>query len=585
LASPRPARAPRRARLHLEELEPRLVPSYDPTAAEQLFLEELNDARANPAAYGASIGVDLSNVAPSQPLTFDTRLIQAARLHSQDMSDNAYFAHTTPAGVDPGARMSAAGFPWTSWGESIAAGYPTPADALKGLILDAGVPDLGHRRHLLAIDSIFQNQGQVGVGIVQNGAGPYVNYYTIDTAASSPSLPFLTGVVYSDTNGNGKYDMGEGLGGVTVTVVGANATTTFATGGYSVQLYPGTYTVVVQGGPFGGPVSRTVSVGSANVRADFNPGPSDATWIANVGQDLLQRPLTDGELAYWTGYLQAGGTRDGIVANFVNSAEYARLQASNLVNQFGQDLLQRPLQPNEINYWAAYLQGGGSQATVLTSMVSGVEYSRLQDVAWVAQLGQSFFKRTLRGDEDVYWVNYLQGGGFPSAVVLNFANAADGTQPAAVWVSQVGLALFQRPLQAGEINYWAGYLQTGGTRDMVVANFLSSAEYTRLQAVLWVGQLGQLLLQRPLQASELNFWAAYLQNGGPRASVVANFANSAEFSRVEAANWVNQLGASFLKRNLRGDELSYWVNYLQAGGARAVVAASFADSPEFPLTW
>src|SRR5262249_20569150 len=106
-----------------------------------------------------------------------------------------------------------------------------------------------------------------------------------------------------------------------------------------------------------------------------------------------------------------------------------------------------------------------------------------------------------------------------------------------------------------------------------------------LQAVLWVSQLGLQLLQRPLQANELNFWASYLQGGGTRAAVVANFAKSAEVSRGEAANWVNQLGASFLKRNLRGDELTYWVNYLQAGGARAVVAASFADSPEFPLTW
>jgi hypothetical protein len=42
-----------------------------PTAAEQLLLQELNLARAQPAEYGASIGVDLSNVAPSAPLAFN----------------------------------------------------------------------------------------------------------------------------------------------------------------------------------------------------------------------------------------------------------------------------------------------------------------------------------------------------------------------------------------------------------------------------------------------------------------------------------------------------------------------------------
>jgi len=56
----------------LEQLESRLVPALTPTAVEQHFLEQLNVARANPAAYGASIGLNLSGVAPSQPLAFDT---------------------------------------------------------------------------------------------------------------------------------------------------------------------------------------------------------------------------------------------------------------------------------------------------------------------------------------------------------------------------------------------------------------------------------------------------------------------------------------------------------------------------------
>src|SRR5438105_11781400 len=120
-----------RARVCLEELEPRrLLSGAAPTAVEQLFLEQLNDIRANPAAYGASIGLDLSTVAPSQPLAFDPLLIQAARDHSQDMSARGYFSHVTPEGLDPGARISQAGFFWNSWGESIAGGsvFPNPSD-------------------------------------------------------------------------------------------------------------------------------------------------------------------------------------------------------------------------------------------------------------------------------------------------------------------------------------------------------------------------------------------------------------------------------------------------------------------------
>src|SRR6184192_1973169 len=90
-----PAR--RRVRLWLEELEARqLLSGFQPTPAEQLFLERLNDARGNPAAYGAAIGLDLSGVAPAPPLAFDARLVEAARRHSQDMGARDYFAHNTP---------------------------------------------------------------------------------------------------------------------------------------------------------------------------------------------------------------------------------------------------------------------------------------------------------------------------------------------------------------------------------------------------------------------------------------------------------------------------------------------------------
>src|SRR5229473_3326035 len=103
----------RRAPLLLEELEPRqLLSGYQPSAVEQLFLEQLNDARANPAAYGASIGVNLTNVSPAEPLAFNPELIQAARLHSQDMNTQAYFNHNTPTGADPGMRITQAGFNW-----------------------------------------------------------------------------------------------------------------------------------------------------------------------------------------------------------------------------------------------------------------------------------------------------------------------------------------------------------------------------------------------------------------------------------------------------------------------------------------
>jgi hypothetical protein len=285
-----------RARLRLEHLESReLLSGYTPTNLEQEFLERLNDARANPAAYGASIGVDLSYVSPAQPLAFDTRLIQSARDHSQDMNDNNYFGHTGSDGSNPGQRETAAGFPWQSWAESIAAGYSTPEAALAGLITDSGYsnPDAAHRGHLLGIgppsgNSAFPAQQEVGVGIV-SGSGSYHYYYTVDTGYTSDTRPFLTGVVYNDLNHNGLYDAGEGLGGVTITVSGGGgSTTTWSSGGYSLQLSSGTYTVTASGGSLSGTITQTVTVGSSNYRLNF---------VGNANHPPVLSPIADQTVA------------------------------------------------------------------------------------------------------------------------------------------------------------------------------------------------------------------------------------------------------------------------------------------------
>jgi uncharacterized protein YkwD len=284
----RPARRPtlsarRIGPPRLEALESRTLLSagLQPTAQEQLLLQQLNAIRANPAAYGRSIGLNLSDVAPSQPLAFNTLLESSARAHSQDMNGQNYFAHVSPSGQTPGDRMTAAGFAWAEWGESIAAGFTTSAEALQALIVDQGIPDLGHRIHLLAMSSLFQAQNQVGVGIA-SGSGSYGTYYTIDTAQSAgDSNVFLTGVVYNDANGNHQYGVGEGLGGVTVTASNGATTTTFGSGGYSLGLAPGTYTVTFSGGELSSAVTRTVNIGNKNVEVDVtNPPPAEATAAA-----------------------------------------------------------------------------------------------------------------------------------------------------------------------------------------------------------------------------------------------------------------------------------------------------------------
>ena len=310
-------------RLGVEQLESRLLAGgLQPTAPEQLFLELLNAARANPADYGTSIGLDLSGVAPSGPLAFNGNLIQAARGHSEDMRARDYFAHNTPEGLSPGERITATGYNWTAWSESIAAGFSTPATALAGLIIDEGVADLGHRRHLLAIDSIAASQLEVGIGIAMGGSGAWQNYYTIDTARdffpSQTHDVYLTGVIYNDLDQDNFYSEGEGYTGVTIAAVGpvTVSTTSFQSGGYSLPLPAGTYQVTASGGSFAAQTSSVTVGASNNVKLDFlaagsDPPPSSGdqlgTWNGSWRLDTNDNESWDG---------QAGG--DTLVGAFGN---------------------------------------------------------------------------------------------------------------------------------------------------------------------------------------------------------------------------------------------------------------------------
>jgi hypothetical protein len=88
---------------------------------------------------------------------------------------------------------------------------------------------------------------------------------------------FITGVVYYDVNGNGAYDLGEGVGGVTVVVDGAAFySVTAGSGGYSVPVTQnGDYTVTFSL-PGTADAVEHVTIGGANVKVDHPmsyPGP------------------------------------------------------------------------------------------------------------------------------------------------------------------------------------------------------------------------------------------------------------------------------------------------------------------------
>jgi uncharacterized protein YkwD len=529
----------RRAPLYLEQLEDRLVPTgLVPTALDQLMLEELNAARANPTAYGQSIGVDLSSVAPSQPLAFDPLLIAAAQGHSQDMNDNAYFDHVSPSGQDPGARITAQGYSWTSWGESIAAGYATPASALSALIIDSGVPDLGHRVQLLAMTQVFQTQSEVGIGMVLNGSGPYSDYYTIDTAEPQSGGPFLTGVVYNDANGNGQYDVGEGLGGVTIAVQGAGSTTTWASGGYTLQLNPGTYTVTASGGGLATPFSEVVTIGSQNVQLNITPNSQAAqqanqAFVSQLYQSMLKRNPSPTELNSFSSALTDGTTTQAQLTTMVRTSQEYRQVCTTWLTQVYQDNLGRPIGSSELASWLSWLETTGTPDEAAATILNSPEYHQRQWTGWVQAVYQTYLDRSAGSSEVAMWIGDFKAGWTEADLVSAVVLSGEFQSRVGASNSQFVGALYQDMLgrtgSTTEIDGWVGALQTGSSRASVVAGFLGSYEYQWRADTLWGATLYQSLLGRPADSNELSAMATALMSGVPYEAIDLSVVDSLEY--------------------------------------------------------
>lgn len=95
------------------------------------------------------------------PLHIDPKLQVAAQAHSDDMAARDYYEHDTPEGIDPGTRMTDAGYVWSRWGENIYKSPQDPATAMAGWM-----DSPAHRDNIL--DCTFTDTG-VGVNLSANG--------------------------------------------------------------------------------------------------------------------------------------------------------------------------------------------------------------------------------------------------------------------------------------------------------------------------------------------------------------------------------------------------------------------------------
>lgn len=106
--------------------------------------------------------------AATTPLSWNSKLANAAGNHSTDMANNNYFDHTGLNGSTPATRANAAGYNYTYVGENIAAGYADFDSVINGWLGSSG-----HCANLMN-----PNYKEIGMACAKNTGSTYGLYWT-----------------------------------------------------------------------------------------------------------------------------------------------------------------------------------------------------------------------------------------------------------------------------------------------------------------------------------------------------------------------------------------------------------------------
>jgi len=251
-------------------------------SAEALFLQWVNEARANPWAEAERLGLNVTELrnevgesVASQwdeglpPLEWNEQLALAATCHVQDMLGRLYYSHVSPDGVGPEQRIRSAFYDPIFYGESlggvafikIISAEKAAHIIYEGLLRDAfrqgpeGAPLLDP---LLRDIGLYLGGGQL---LLEDS---WYNVYILTCDLGRMNKPVydsqgvLWGHVFKDLDGNGRYDQGEGIEGSLLTISSWPAVgfspmirvedhmISRREGGYLFELMPGDYSLTVE---------------------------------------------------------------------------------------------------------------------------------------------------------------------------------------------------------------------------------------------------------------------------------------------------------------------------------------------------
>ncbi len=394
------ARVSRRIRIaalsQIDALESRLLLTAPTlTDSEQYMLELVNRARANPGAEIDRVNVGqtkiiqlnddlapgtISNTA-KQPLAPQQSLITAAGLHAQDMLDRNYFSHTTQgAKTTFDQRITNQGYNWNRVTENIgysARSYSVSQTQFINEVHEGLIRSGGHRENIMDPDV-----NEVGIGARFGAFTDTDKGVTYDFAEMVTEdfgrrnlNPYITGVVYTDSNNDDFYTIGESIRSGTVTAVNVSSGTTFSdtigvSGAYGLVVPAGSYNVTARftlnGSARVFQNQSTVVVSTSNVKVDFDTTALTAVPVTLSVTSTVNSLNESGATASTTITV----TRDGDTGTTVN----VNLTSSDTTEMTVPASVSFPAGQTQVTFTATAVDDGiidGTQISTITAAVTG----------------------------------------------------------------------------------------------------------------------------------------------------------------------------------------------------------------------
>jgi Domain of unknown function (DUF4214) len=159
------------------------------------------------------------------------------------------------------------------------------------------------------------------------------------------------------------------------------------------------------------------------------------------------------------------------------------------------------------------------------------------------------------------------------------------------FVQQLYQNVLDRPGEASGVQFWQDALAAGTSRGAVLLSFAEGAE-NQAKTLPTAGdknnaeayRLYQAALDRAPDQGGLSFWSSTLKGGTTPDQVAQSFIESSEFQQkygsLGASDFVSQLYQNVLHRAGDPGGQQFWTSQLQGGLTQSSVLVGFSDSPE-----